>query len=235
MNLTSKIHHLHRCWRYRLRSERDSLRWLLELDLSGRLALDVGANHGIYSYWMSKAVGPTGAVVAFEPQPECVEHLSSLRSAFKLNNLELVPHALSNTSEEKAMRRSHPTSGGATLEHAGGPIRRGHEQLTITSTTLDECFPAADRQPAIIKCDVEGHELSVFQGGQVLLERSHPSLLLECHHRQAIEGELFGFLEGLGYAGHFYEHGMRFPLSEFERVPYRKAGQHHRNYIFQVQ
>ena len=43
--------------------------------------VDVGANHGIYSYWMHKKVGAGGNVVAFEPQAELGIYLGQLKNA----------------------------------------------------------------------------------------------------------------------------------------------------------
>src|SRR4051794_41410422 len=46
-----------------------------ELDLiayavrSGETAIDIGANYGLYSYHLSRAVAPNGRVYAFEPIP----------------------------------------------------------------------------------------------------------------------------------------------------------------------
>jgi len=46
-----------------------------ELDLipfavqKGESVLDIGANYGLYTYHLSRAVGPSGRVYAFEPVP----------------------------------------------------------------------------------------------------------------------------------------------------------------------
>jgi len=71
-----------RVWRYRLRTEKDDIRFLLNKDLKGDTVIDIGANKGIYSYWMSKKVGEEGKVVAFEPQPKLMDHLTQLKADF---------------------------------------------------------------------------------------------------------------------------------------------------------
>ena len=70
MNWFARLHFLHRAWRYRLRSEKFGVSFLLSRDLTGKTAVDIGANWGIYSYWMHGLVGAEGHVIAFEPQPE---------------------------------------------------------------------------------------------------------------------------------------------------------------------
>ena len=43
--------------------------WIKSVLNSGDIAIDVGANYGLYTYNLSKAVGDNGFVYAFEPVP----------------------------------------------------------------------------------------------------------------------------------------------------------------------
>jgi FkbM family methyltransferase len=36
----------------------------------GAVVVDVGANFGLHSLYLSRAVGPQGTVIAFEPDPD---------------------------------------------------------------------------------------------------------------------------------------------------------------------
>ena len=65
-----KLHMRHRFWRYRYKSEVPDIRYVLESRLEGKTLLDIGANIGIYSYYLSRKAGPHGKVYAFEAQPE---------------------------------------------------------------------------------------------------------------------------------------------------------------------
>ena len=98
---------------------------------------------------------------------------------------------------------------------------------------------------SFIKCDVEGHELPVFQGGQEMLRRDLPALLFECHDSEAESGELFSFLISLGYDGFFFhvtpedhrsllnkDRGEFVHYSEFANYGHVRDGLHHRNYVF---
>src|SRR5262249_35181753 len=96
MHTLDRLHLLHRAWRYRLRTEKDELAFLMRRKLTGHTVLDIGANRGIYSYWMHKLVGPSGRVIAFEPQPELADYLHDVRGAFRLDRLKVVKAALSS-------------------------------------------------------------------------------------------------------------------------------------------
>ena len=200
--------------------------------MNGKTVLDIGAHRGIYSYWMSKAVGPQGSVFAFEPQSECVVHLEKVKTEFQLANLKIVPQGLSENKGTLPLWREYPESGSSSMESLVDAKQGNYEAIATSVTTLDDFFLSKDVRPALIKCDVEGHELPVFLGGKTLLEKYHPDILFECHDRQAQEGHVFAFLENLGYRGYFYESAEKHNSTEFDKVPYPKPSRTYRNYIF---
>ena len=59
---------------------------------------------------------------------------------------------------------------------------------------------------SFIKCDVEGHEFQVFQGGESVLSEDHPTLLFECYDSEAADGELFGYLERFAHVHTSLQH-----------------------------
>lgn len=137
MRLFDRLHALHRFWRYRLRTERSELAFLLGRDLRGHTVVDAGANRGAYSYWMHKAVGAQGNVVAFEPQPELTTYLCDLRASFGLNRLTIVPSGLSSQSRQTQLVRPRHHWGAASLHLAAN---ESTELVPITLTTLDDYF-----------------------------------------------------------------------------------------------
>ena len=227
MKFIEKLHMFHRFWRYRLRSEKDEIGFILSQQLSGTTVLDVGAHRGIYSYWMSKKAGEGGKVFAFEPQPELRPFLEDLKSAFHLDNLTVVDKALSEHSGSEMLQRDELSAGGASF-HVGGVA----EEVRVELISLDEYL--VDKQVprvSLIKADVEEHELSVFKGGARVIERDKPMLLFECQHHLAKKGELFRYLRNLGYDGFFFDRGKRVHYSKFDDAPYNEE-QGYRNYVF---
>jgi FkbM family methyltransferase len=229
MNALERLHILHRAWRYRLRSEREEVSFLLGRSLHGRTVVDIGANRGVYSYWMHKKVGPRGHVVAFEPQPELNKYLVDLKSAFRLTGLTVAGVGLSSSPGEKRLVRPRRNWGGASMEHDPSA---DSDCLTVTVTTLDEYFESHAARPLrFIKCDVEGHEYDVFLGGKRVLQEDRPELLLECHDGKARDGQLFSYLKSLDYDGFFFYRRKLMPLSQYERLR-AEIEKPYLNYVF---
>ncbi len=238
-----RLHTMHRCWRLRFKSEVTCIQYVREKDLRGTTVLDIGANKGVYSIYMSRAVGPNGKLFAFEAQPELGPLLNNVKESFGLDNMTLLNQGLSSEPGVLTMRRDKVGSGMASFHNELG---KGLDEIDIPVIRLDDYLTENDVGPiSFIKCDVEGHELQVFEGGARMLERDHPTLLLECHDTEANSGELFGFLTSLGYDGYFFhvtpkDHASLLHKGRYELVEYSKyrdyghvkAGIHHRNYIF---
>ncbi|MFI4876752.1 MAG: FkbM family methyltransferase [Blastopirellula sp. JB062] len=235
MTLFEHLHMLVRCWRYRLRSEAADIAQLSRLDLRNRTAIDIGANRGIYSYWMSKFVGPQGNVIAFELQPELHEALHEFKRRSSLDNVEIVMKGLSNQNGTVRISRDHAGSTGARVdEHSvdtsgGQEIPPGFGQLTRLD---DYCREHRIRDIGVIKCDVEGHERQVFEGAEETLRTQRPILLFEAFQPEIKERGLFDYLDGLGYTGFFWSQGKRYDADQYAVAPYRRPTCIHRNYFF---
>ena len=200
MRFAERVHAMHRFWRYRLRQDRHELAFIRAHVGPGQTVLDVGANRGAYTYWLSKAVGPTGAVYAFEPQPELAQYVEDSKQAFRLSNVKVINKALSYVSGDVELFRPdcHPWGGGSLESCPGyeGPY------ITVSAQTLDDFVAREQDLPApisFIKCDVQDHEVRVLQGGERVLQEHRPMLLLECMPN--CWDELSSYLDSIGYLG----------------------------------
>ena len=78
-------------------------------------------------------------------------------------------------------------------------------KLTVCLTTLDESLPDDTAAPLdLLKCDVEGAELMVLQGGAAVIERDRPVLFLELLRKWSAAfgyhpNEVIAWTETLGY------------------------------------
>ncbi len=110
----------------------------------------------------------------------------------------------------------------------------GKEKISVEVTALDSFLKDKNvSRLSFIKCDVEGHELEVFKGGSETLKKYKPTLLFECHHEEVLQGDVFRFLENMGYKGFFFNREQRVDAHDFHTIPYPKSD-NHRNYIFTV-
>ena len=91
----SHLKHRHRFWRYAVRTERESISYIQSLDLKGTTVLDIGANRGVFTYWLSQCVGSSGNVVAFEAQPELKETIQEVQRLL----YESIQYGLNNRQE----------------------------------------------------------------------------------------------------------------------------------------
>lgn len=78
---------------YADRAERQLLRKIL---FPGAVVVDVGANIGIYSNFLSRCVGPTGLVHSFEPSPDNFKRLCA--ATRDLSNVRLSQAAVGERS-----------------------------------------------------------------------------------------------------------------------------------------
>jgi FkbM family methyltransferase len=218
VNWWERVHFLHRAWRYRLKSEKFGVSFLRSRDLKGRTAVDIGANLGIYSYWMCRCVGEEGHVIGFEPQPELAAHLKNLRETFRLHRLEIAEVGLSSRESELTLRRPKAHWGGASFE-AQWTDASTYDLLPVKVTTLDAYLENHAARPiAFVKCDVEGHEYHVFRGGQNILAKDRPDLLFECHHAEDPDCDVFSYLNVLDYEGYCFFRGGRAPVAEYRSL-----------------
>jgi len=220
----------YRALRYRKYSNKAEVSFLKTRLKEGDCALDVGAYKGGLTYWMAQAVGPTGKVLAFEPQ---VRLAAKLGNEFeKVAQVEVHPFAASSSSETKLLRvppRGKKASG-ASLEQQVGDDSWSYR--LVSAVSLDDLTSTLKDPPkvSLIKVDVEGHELSVFKGAEHLLRRDYPTLLFECesrHRNNELLWPVFAYLRGLGYdTGHaLTPTGDLMELGEFSESKHQVRGE----------
>ena len=212
-----------RAWRYRLRTEKPEINFLLRHLNSGQVVLDIGAHKGAYTYWMSKRVGETGYVYAFEPQPQLNQYLSGIAKRSKYQNIQVETMALSSMESDTTMNipggRPSPS---ASLKTSGN---KNATQINVHTTTLDNFTLLRNLKTIdLIKCDVEGHELDVLMGGKKVLTRFKPVVLLECearHNGPENVNAVFEFFTNLNYDGWFYNGNSLVSLDNFDLYTYQ--------------
>ena len=169
-----------------------------------RLAIDIGAHRGDYTFFLRRYAR---GCIAFECNPALAAHLRRLYG----NSVDIRSDAVSDRSGTAELRI--PTDeatglGRATIEPTN-PLARefpAFNFVTVRTVRLDD---AVTGPVGLIKVDVEGHEMAVLRGAIRILERDRPNLILELEERHAVGcvAEAFAFLGRLGYRGYGLQNG----------------------------
>jgi FkbM family methyltransferase len=186
----------------------------------GDVAIDIGANRGVYTHHLARRVGRAGRVHSIDPFPDNAE---VLRSANARRPQVVVHHAALSDRTGRASLfvprvSGRPIHALASLEapQDGGDIE--HLVLDVDVRRLDSLLGEDGSRVGFIKCDVEGHELSVLRGAAELLQDKKPHLIIEIeqrHGKQDIQ-LVFDTLTSWGYGGFAFFPGGLQPLQEFD-------------------
>ena len=164
--------------------------------------LDIGANIGIVSLWLSKLAGKTGRVHAFEPSPELYEILAETIHRNQAFNIR--PHrvALGARTEQMELRIRRGNTGSGSL------IRKDDlgdcTVFSVPVRTLDSIVAEEQIESIrLIKIDVEGFEAEVFRGGLHVLKSIRPQAILfefvEKWQGRLSDQPVFKILQEAGY------------------------------------
>jgi FkbM family methyltransferase len=209
-----------------LRGGEREVHLLPDLVPAGSVAVDVGAHIGDYTYSLCKSVGPTGHVIAIEPQPDLARRLVV---ATRRLGLPVTVHHCGLSSKDGEAELFIPREDGrdaigfATLEHRGGQGK----SYRVPLRRLDDLCRDVPGRISFMKVDVEGHELEVFRGGTETLKKHRPTLIVEIEQRHSAVsiGETFNFILSQGYRGEFMDqHGKLIPLTEFDPQTHQNYG-----------
>ena len=220
------------------RDIRDRTWWEPEIELAeltlrdGDSAIDIGANFGLWAYYLAKAAGPSGKVYAFEPlsfTAQTFEHVSKQLGFDK--NVELFRKGAAENVGKVEFTVPVTDTGAisAGLAHVVGRDDRRPGQETWAAYTktksvmcdvvsIDEQLANIERLQ-LLKCDIEGADLFAMKGARRTLEKHKPVVVIEVNSF-FLEGfglsnaDLRSFFDGLGYrCFHYDDDGTLMPAS----------------------
>lgn len=159
----------------------------------GDIALDLGANQGIFCCAFAAAVGSTGRVIAVEPIPRQVERLRTNITINGFGQCEILQKAISNgTGVAKLSLAAGDTSASILAEERGVSI-------AVETIGIDEIVrQCALEKVDFIKLDIEGAELLALAGASNTLRRFRPTLCLEAGNPEQFQ-EVRALLVSMDY------------------------------------
>ena len=174
----------------------------------GESAVDVGANHGMWTAALSEAVGPTGRVYAFEPVPATYDVFRNVIRRLGLANVEPIEKGCTDSPGWAELAVPAQPSGpsddmqahlAARADGAGANGRTVRAEMVA----LDDHLPE-EAEITFLKADVEGAELFALRGAAGLIERRRPTIVSEVDAGFLAgfglsAGDLGGFLAERGY------------------------------------
>ena len=169
-----------------------------------RTIVDIGANYGTYSFFLSKLY-PQARVFAFEPATSSYGILRKIIRKFKLQNVIPVKKGLGEKEEIKEIVMPMHYTIIAYISDKNSKKNKEDESEEIEITTLDNFVKRNKiRNVNFIKCDVEGFELSVFNGARKTLKRFKPLVFVEIEERHTEKyginpQQVLDFFKKLGY------------------------------------
>ncbi len=148
-----------------------------EVNLLGRLCragmsvLDIGANIGFHTLLFARAVGPSGRVWAFEPDPG---NFDTLRENLELNpyrNVTAVQAGVGTETGSAFLYRSP-----FHFDHRTYRTRESERGVPVEVVSVDEFLPPGQRID-LVKMDIQGAEGMALRGMRRIIA-SNPGLVI---------------------------------------------------------
>lgn len=156
----------------------------------GMTCIDLGANIGYATMIMLRNSGEAGYVYAIEPDEHNLKCLSlniNENGYYDKSRCEITRYIISDYDGESSFWLArHPNL------NSVGKTRHSIREETLECLTLGT-FCKDRRYPNFIKMDIEGHEVSVFEGGYEYFKenRGETHILLEIHPSEYTENNDF--------------------------------------------
>ena len=202
--LPFRLYHRIRCYKY-AKYRSPELNLISNLVKKNQNSIDIGANLGLFTFFMSRA---SKHVFAFEPNPYPLENLKDLVDS----NVTILPIALGNNDGPVEIKIPHHRKGwssnGASL--ASKEINDG-KILNIQCRKLDSLNI---ENIGLIKIDVEGFEIEVIRGAKDTILKNKPVMIIEneiVHTKDT--NELFTIMNEFGYDKYICN-----PIGKLEKI-----------------
>ena len=163
--------------------EKKTTKFIKENLKPGQTFVDVGASVGYYTLLASKLVGSTGKVYSFEPAEESQQVLARNLAENEIKNVVVYNCALSNNKEFKTKLYIGDAPGQNSL------IDSDNRQFKeVNNDIFDRLNKKENIIPDMIKIDVEGAQLEVLKGMEMILSlHREMTIIVEDYAGEAVE------------------------------------------------
>ncbi len=145
---------------------------------TGDTFLDIGANAGYFTLLAAKCVGPTGKVLAIEPNPSMAKQIRRFADRSGLTNVEIEEVACSSSLKAgKLYLGLASNTGGSSLSEQNV---RSNDYVDVSCIQADALMHKHSLSRInLVKIDVEGAEHDVVRGMNEILRDLRPKIVIE--------------------------------------------------------
>lgn len=184
----------------------DEIHFVRNFIKPGMVALDIGANYGLYSTAIAKKLGDNGKLWCFEPTPNTA---NALRSTIERNALTKQVEIIESGLSDHIGEATFYVSPNAELNSLSSDNVNSADSLTIKLLTLDHCNREYNWQTIdFIKLDAEGEEANILKKATETLENCSPLIMFELKHGRQINHSLISDFNALGYKSYHLIPGL---------------------------
>jgi len=141
------------------------------------IVLDIGANVGVFS--LNVAEKKKCKIYAFEPIKQTYDRLTENIKENKAVGITPINKGMSLKNEKLPMYFTDSWSAKSSMRNISADERA--YQVECEFVKMDDFCHREGIKPNFIKCDVEGAELLVFQGGREIIKECLPIIMCEIY------------------------------------------------------
>lgn len=166
---------------YSEKSNMDLMKFIRKETKEGECVFDIGAQKGYITINLAKAVGSSGKVFTFEPDPRSFKLLEGNIKENHFGNCRAFNFALSDKNGIAEFNLTK-TLGWSSLFPNKTAEKDAAEKVRVETRTIDSLMNDGKitvKRADFVKIDCEGAELLVLQGMRSFLEKYHPMFWIE--------------------------------------------------------
>jgi FkbM family methyltransferase len=189
------------------------------------IVVDIGANVGVYTVFISRLLSERGFVLSFEPIPATYKILEN--NINKFCGVKAKPFNLALSDRKGSIEMVVPKDNGGVYNFYLGHIRpdriilHNEHSFNVKTATLDDILQNSGHRVDFVKCDVEGAELLVLQGAEKSIRKYLPNIMCEIsggHQRYGYTAaDVFNYLWNQGYLSYVPQNEKLIVCSGFRK------------------
>ena len=189
------------------------------------IVVDIGANIGVYTIFISRLLSDTGCILSFEPIPDTCDILRNNVKKLCCKKAKVFQLALTDNKGTVEMVVPKDENGVENfyLSHIQQISANSvnYNSLEINAETLDNILEENGSRVDFIKCDAEGAELLVFQGSKASIKKFLPTIMCEIsggHKKYGYTTEdVFNFFWDRDYYSYILKNNALVKCNGFQR------------------